>query len=357
MTIQHPEALWLLLVVPVLWLLWRWRQRSQPSLRHPDLRLIPTVRQPRVVWAKRVPIWGRALTIVLAILALANPRWPHPGSRIPTEGITLMIVLDVSGSMAERDVQYLGETVTRLQAAQAVLNQFIAGAPGFSSRSNDAIGLVTFALKPIDVCPPTLSHSSVRYFLDNAKPISKVPFSATNIGDALAVAIDLLRRYPPPSPPEGEGPGVRGKRAGAILLISDGEHNVPKEIDPDALKPREAAQLAAALGIRIHTIFLRGSAPPTQPSPTRGEGSVESRQQAESALRDVAAITQGTASTADDGQALSQISQRLDALEKSRLESFFYTEYAEGAPWLIAAALVCLLGTIVLEETWLRVTP
>jgi Ca-activated chloride channel family protein len=276
-----------------------------------------------------------------------------------------MIALDVSGSMAERDVQYLGATVTRLQAAQAVLSQFIAGGPGFFSRSNDAIGLVTFALKPIDVCPPTLSHSSVRYFLDNAKPISKVPYSATNIGDAMAVAIDLLRRYPPPSPSEGDGPGVRGKRGGAILLISDGEHNVPKEIDPDALKPREAAQLAAALGIRIHTIFLRGASPFSPEG--RGAGGekarvaqqrdITSRQQAEAALRDVAAMTQGIAGTADDGQALSQISQRLDALEKSRLESFFYTEYAEAAPWLIGAALVCLLATIVLEETWLRVTP
>jgi Ca-activated chloride channel family protein len=347
---EHPEALWLLLLVPLLWPLWGWQQRSRPSLRHPDLRLIPTVQQRRVIWAQRVPIWGIALTAFMTILALANPRWPHPGSRIPTEGIALMIALDISGSMAERDVQYLGDTVTRLQAAQAVLNQFIAGGPGFSSRSNDAIGLVTFALKPIDVCPPTLSHSSVRYFLDNAKPISKVPYSATNIGDALAVAIDLLRRYPPPSSYDGEGPGVRGKSGAAILLISDGEHNVPKEIDPDALKPRQAAQLAAALGIRIHTIFLPG-ATPTKPS------DLASRQQAEAALRDVAAMTQGIASTADDGQALSQISQRLDALEKSRLESFFYTEYAEGAPWLIAAALACLLGTIVLEETWLRVSP
>jgi Ca-activated chloride channel family protein len=345
-TFEHPEAFWLLLLIPLFWLFWRWRQRSQPSLRHPDLRLIPSVRQRRVVWAGRVPIWGRALTAVLAILALVNPRWPHPGSRIPTEGITLMIALDVSGSMAERDVQYLGENVTRLQAAQAVLNQFIAGGPGFSSRSNDAIGLVTFALKPIDVCPPTLSHSSVRYFVDSAKPISKVPYSATNIGDALAVAIDLLRRYPPSLPPFERG----GRAIGAILLISDGEHNVPKEVDPDALKPRQAAQLAAALGIRIHTIFLPG-ATPTKPS------DVASRQQAEAALRDVATMTQGIAGTADDGQALSQISQRLDALEKSRLESFFYTEYAEGSHWLIAAALVCLLGTIALEETMLRVNP
>jgi Ca-activated chloride channel family protein len=299
-----------------------------------------------VVWAKRAPLWGRTLTFVLTILALANPRWPHSGSRIPTEGITLVIVLDISGSMAERDVQYLGETVTRLQAAQAVLNQFLAGGPGFSSRSNDAIGLVTFALKPIDVCQPTLSHSSVRYFLDNAKPISKVPNSATNIGDALAVAIDLLRRYPPSIPPFER----REKMSDSILLISDGEHNVPKEIDPDALKPRQAAQLAAALGIRVHTVFLPG-ATPTKPS------DVASRQQAEAALRDVAVMTQGTAGTADNGQALSQISQRLDALEKSRLESFFYTDYAEGAPWLIGAAIICLLGMIVLEETWLRVSP
>jgi hypothetical protein len=125
---------------------------------------------------------------------------------------------------------------------------------------------------------------------------------------------------------------------------------VPKEVDPEALRPREAAQVAAALGVRVHTVFLPG-AMPTRPS------DVATRQQAQAALRDVASMTGGVASIADDGQSLSQISQRLDALEKSRLESFYYTQYAEARPWLVWAALACLVGTIVLEETWFRVSP
>ncbi len=334
MTWAFPEALWLLLLTPVLWPLWRWRERARPTLRHPDLRLLQGPPTARALWARRIPFWGRLLTIGLLIFALSGPRWPLLGSRIPTEGIAFMMVVDVSGSMGERDVQWAGQPVTRLEAAQAVLKQFIQGGEGLSYRGNDALGLVTFSVRPIDVCPPTLSHDSVRYFLEGAKPIGKVPDSGTNIGDALAVAINLLVRSP-----------IKSK---AILLISDGEHNVPKEIDAEALGPRQSAQIAAALGVRVHTIFLAG-APRPETSATQ--------QQAQAALRDVALLTKGESAVAEDGAALGQISQKLDALEKSRLETFLYTQHTEAGPWLVLAALVCLVGTVVVEETWLRVTP
>jgi len=335
-TWAHPATLWLFIIVPLAWPLWWWRQRRRQTFRHPDLRFITAGPSRRTTWAQRFPLWLRAAAIVLTVLALAGPRWPDPGSRIPSEGIALMIALDVSGSMGERDVLLRGETTTRLQAAVAVLRRFIAGGEGFSYRGNDALGLVTFAVRPIDVCPPTLSHHAVQYFLSHAEPIGHVPESSTNIGDALAVATDLLRHSP-----------IRSK---AILLISDGEHNVPKEVDPDALTPRQAAQIAAALDVRIHTIYLAGTAA-TDPA------ALAARQKAETALADVARITGGQAASADDGQALVEISRNLDTLEKSRVESFFYTQYYEAAPWLVLAALACLLMGVVAEETWLRVAP
>jgi len=336
LTWATPEAAWLLLLLPLAWPLWKWRERHRPTLHHPDMRFLPAEPSRRVNWARWLPFIGRLLTTLLIILALIGPRWPVPGSRIPSEGIALVFVLDVSGSMGESDVLLDGQPVTRLQAASGVIQRFLAGGDGFSYRGNDAIGLVTFAARPIEVCPPTLSHHAVKYYLDRSKPVGTIPDSSTNIGDALGVAIDLLRRSP--------------IKSQAIVLISDGEHTVPAELEPDALKPRQAAQLAAALGIRVHTIFLAGA--------TGTDAARKAEQErAEKSLQSVSQITQGVAASASDGAALQQISQKLDALEKSRVESFVYTEYYEVRPWLILAALLCLLTTIILEETWLRINP
>jgi len=336
LTFIWPHAAWLLLLLPLAWPLWRWRERQRPTLSHPDMRVLPDLPTRRVAWACWLPFLGRTFAALLMILAIVGPRWPVPGSRIPSEGIALVFVLDVSGSMGETDVVLEGQPVTRLQAASAVIGRFLAGGDGFSYRGNDAVGLVAFASRPIDVCPPTLSHQSIRFFLDRAKPIGTVPDSSTNIGDALGVATDLLRHS-----------SVKSK---AIILISDGEHTVPAELEPEALKPRQAAQLAAALGIRIHTIFLAGS---SGADPKRQA----EQERAEKSLRSTAEMTQGMAASAGDGSALQQISQKLDALEKSRLESFVYTDYYELRPWLIGCAIACLLFTILLEETWLRVSP
>ncbi len=337
MTSAWPLAWWFLPFVILVAPLWWWREKHRPALRHPDLRFLPAGDQsPRIAWARWWPLAGRLLTALCLWLALLGPRWPLPGSAIPSEGIALMFVLDVSGSMGETDVLLEGRPVTRLQAAVTVIKQFLDSTDDRTARGNDAIGLVTFAARPIDICPPTLTHSSVRYFLDQAKPIGTVPDSSTNIGDALGVAVDLLQRSQPASR--------------AIILISDGEHTVPAELDKDALKPRQAAQLAAALGIRVHTIFLTGSA---GNDPDR----LAEQQRAEAILKSVSQMTQGAASLASDGTSLAQISRELDSMEKSRITSFVYAEHMETRPWFLLAALVLLVLTVVLEETWLRISP
>jgi Ca-activated chloride channel family protein len=335
LSVGWPEAFWFAPLLLLFYPLWRWREKQRPTLPYPDTRFLKITPTRRVWLARWVPFIGRLLTGILLLLALANPRWPVPGSQIPSEGIALVFVLDVSGSMAERDVLLDGQPVTRLQAASSVLKRYLSGT-GANARGNDAIGLVTFAVRPVDVCPPTLSHASVEYFLNQAQPVGTVPDSSTNIGDAMGVAVDLLRRS--------------GLKSQAIVLISDGEHTVPAEVDKDALKPRQAAQLAAAFGIRVHTIFLSGA-------PGGDAAKLAEQQRAEATLRSVAEMTQGQASLASDGDGLAQISQKLDALEKSRITSFLYTEYLEGRTWLLLAALVVLLTTIVLEESWLRVVP
>lgn len=330
-----PEAIWFAPLLLLAWPLWKWRERQLPTLRHPDTRFLSTTRTRRLWLARWIPLLGRGLTLVLLFLAVLGPRWPSPGSRLPSEGIALMLVLDVSGSMGENDVLVDGKPATRLQAACTVLRRFLTASDGANSRGNDSIGLVTFAARPIEVCPPTFTHGSVIYFLDQAKPVGTVPDSSTNIGDAVGVAVDLLERCK--------------QKSRAIILISDGEHNVPVEVDKDALKPRQAAQLAAALGVRIHTIFLSGA---SQDAAQQAE-----QQRAKATLQSVAQMTQGVASVASDGDSLTQISKQLDALEKSRIDTYVYTDYYQTRPWLTLASLVVLLATIVLEGTWLRIDP
>jgi Ca-activated chloride channel family protein len=337
MTWAWPPAWWLLPLVILVWPLWYYREQGRPSLRHPDLRFLPASESSRrLTLARWWPLLGRLLTALCVWLALLGPRWPVPGTALPSEGIALIFVLDVSGSMGEADVLLEGKPVTRLQAAVTVIKQFLASSEERAARGNDAIGLVTFAARPHDVCPPTLTHGSVTFFLDQAKPIGTVPDSSTNIGDALGVAVDLLHRSEP--------------RSRAVILISDGEHTVPAELDKDALKPRQAAQLAAALGIRVHTIFLSG-APGNEPA------RLAEQQRAEATLKSVSQMTQGVASLASDGKSLAQVGRELDSMEKSQITSFVYAEYTETRGWFLVAALVLLVLTIVLEETWLRISP
>jgi Ca-activated chloride channel family protein len=305
-------------------------------LLHPDLRLLAVNNTARLFLAIWLPFAGRVLSVVLLILALAGPRWPVPGSRIPSEGIALMLVLDVSGSMAERDVLLHGQPATRLEAARTALTSFLDGTESFTHRGHDAIGLITFAARPIDICPPTLSHGSVKYYLQRCQPVGTVPDSSTNIGDALGLAVELLSRST--------------LKSRCILLISDGEHTISPDIDAEALKPRQAAQLAAALGIRINSIFL-GGAPSGEPA-LRAE-----QERAEATLHDIARMTGGRSASATDGNSLVQLSASFDQMEKDRIDSFLVTDYIELRPWLILISLAVLLVVISLESTWLRIDP
>src|SRR5205807_1785807 len=142
--------------------------------------------------ARRARVGGAALRaagIAALVLALAGPRWPDPGTRLPAEGIAVVLVLDVSGSMGERDFPWRGELVTRLDAAKRALRLFVQGGDAdgahLPGRGGDQIGLVAFALHPEDTCPLTLSHDVLLELLAGEEPRG-LPDTGTNIGDALA---------------------------------------------------------------------------------------------------------------------------------------------------------------------------
>src|SRR5262249_25521911 len=159
--------------------------------------------------------------------------------------------------------------------------------------------------------------------------------SSTNIGDAMVEALELARN-------------AKSKEK-VLILLSDGEHNVPAEVVPDARRPREAAQLAKALGVRIHTIFVG-------PSAAADAGTAANAAKGQQALNDVASISSGQAFRATNTAGLAAVYREIDQLERTRLESYQFYRYQEAYPWIGLACFVIFIGLGFWEGTrWLRV--
>jgi Ca-activated chloride channel family protein len=351
----NPLFLLLLLAVPLL--VWAWLRQRRDALRHPAAGLLlrlPTGRG----WVARWAGAGlRGAGLAALACALAGPRWPDLRTRIDTEGIALMMVVDVSGSMAEPDFDWQGKPLSRLDAVKRVFRLFVEGGSGpdatpdggdgtvFEGRPTDLIGLVTFAHRPETTCPLTLSHSVVLRLLDGETPRRIPGESETNLSDAIALGVHRLKSA--------------GPRRKVLVLLTDGEHNVATP--ESGWTPRQAAQIAASLGIPVYTIdagngLSSATEPDSAPSPegTASPGMI--RAQAVRTLEDVARISGGRSFQARDTRNLLQTVRAIDALERSRIESFQYRRYHEGYPWFGLAALVLFAGAVALERTiWRRV--
>jgi Ca-activated chloride channel family protein len=285
------------------------------------------------------------------VLALAGPRWPDLRTRIDTEGIALVMAVDVSGSMAERDFDWDGEPVSRLEAVKKVFRLFVTGGRGadgarFEGRPTDLVGLVTFATRPEKSCPLTLSHSAPLSLLEAEEPRSLPGESETNLSDALTLGLHRLQSA--------------GTRRKVLVLLTDGEHNVPQP--RSGWTPRQAAQVAASLGVPVYTIDAGGSgaagvgpgeAPPT--SIPRSASSPEVRAQAVQTLKDIARISGGRYFTAHDTASLLEACRTIDRLERTDIHSFQYRRYHEAYPWLGLASFVFFVTALTLDLTvWRR---
>ena len=351
MSFAHPEFLWLLPLAPVV--AWWWLRQPRPAMRFSDTSVF-AYRGRRAA----VAMWGGALlrggACLALILACAGPRRPDLKTRLPAEGIAVMMAIDVSGSMETPDVIWNPNSppVTRLEAARRAFKLFVAGgeAPdgtAFEPRSGDSVGVVSFAAVPQVACPLTLNHSVLFKVVDELKPKSQAD-AGTNIGDALAEATDRLD-------------AVKTKRkAKVLILLSDGEHNV-STVDPvkgeprpgidRTMRPREAAQLAANLGVRVYTIDTGGDSPPGAPPDV-----VALREEGRATLQKVAEMTGGRSFAATSGTELLAAYREISLLDKVEVDAPIYRRYFEDYGWCAAAALVLLLAAHVLDRTAWRVT-
>ncbi len=348
----NPVFLVLLTLVPPL--LWWWLRRRRNALRHPALGDLASLPPGRAKLARWGPAMFRSLALALLIAALAGPRWPDLQTRIETEGIALMMLVDVSGSMAERDFDWRGEAITRLEAVKKVFGLFVAGGEKFpdvvegvdvtkfQGRPTDRIGLVTFATRPETACPLTLSHSVLLRILNAEQPRTIPGDSETNLSDA--VAMGLLRL------------DAAGPRRKVLVLLSDGDHNVPRP--QSGWTPRQAAQVANGLHVPIYTVDAGGSGTTSKERGSRelADSPGETRAAATRTLEEMAHISQGRYFQARDTQGLLDACRDIDALERAETSSFQYRRYHEGYPWLAAAAFALFGGGLALERTiWRRI--
>jgi Ca-activated chloride channel family protein len=328
--LHDPWALLLLLAVP---LAWRWRRRqAPPALRFPVLDAVRAVGPGRRVrWRRLLPAM-RVAALVLLVAALARPQLGKAATQIYTEGIDVMLAVDISGSMLSEDFAVDGQRANRLDAVKAVVRKFLDRRPG------DRVGLVLFAGRPYTQSPLTLDHGWLMKNLERAQ-VGAIE-DGTAVGSALATAVNRL-----------EASTAKSK---IVILLTDGQNNAGK------VPPLTAAEAAKALGYRVYTIGAgtRGSAPFPQTDAFGRRVYVSLPVDIdEETLRRIAEITGGRYFRATDTPSLEQIYDEIDALERSPQEGLQYLEYEELYGWLAVPALLLLAGEAVLAQTWLRVLP
>ena len=311
-----PWALLLLLALPAWWL-WR-RHRPPPAIVFSRADVL--ARGPRAGrWVTRLLFLLRNLVIAGLVIALARPRASARAENVTSEGINILLVVDLSSSMLAEDFQ----PQNRLEVAKEKVKQFIAG------RRSDRVGLVAFAGEALTQVPLTVDYPVLLAAVDNLQAGQLE--DGTAIGTAIATAANRLRNAP--------------GRSRVMILLTDGENN------RGAIDPRTAAQAAAAFGIKIYTIGAgtEGVAPvPVGRGLTGWRYEYRPVRIDEELLRDVATVSGGRYFRARDAAALQRIYEQIDRLERSPVRTRTYVRYSEEFRWPLALALAALTCEVVL---------
>ncbi len=329
MRFAYPLFLFVLLIVPFLINHYRERHaRKEGSIRFSNVsRLRDAVPSG---WAKYYGMLSllRMITIVLLILALARPQSSKGDESITTEGIDILLTLDVSGSMQAEDFK-----PNRLEAAKQVAKEFI------QERENDRIGLVVFAGHSVTQAPLTLDYDILLSLLEKVH-LKMLQEEGTAIGMAIANSVNRLKSSEATSK--------------IIILLTDGVNNKGE------INPLTAANLAQALDLKIYAIGAgsQGEAYVTIDDPFWGKRRMRIEAELdEETLQEVAEITGGAYFRATDKASLARIYDEIEQLEKSHIDVKHYKEYVELFPYLAYAATGLLCVEIVLRNTRFRKIP
>lgn len=323
---EDPLALLLLVVLPcAFW--WRARGRGAPAIRYSAVGDAVAAGGPVGRWVALVPPVLRGLALAAFIVALARPQTGITSENVLTEGIDIVLVLDVSTSMLAEDLE-----PNRLEAAKIVAADFVAG------RRNDRIGLVAFAGQAFTQAPLTFDYSVVGSLLGELE--TGMIEDGTAVGMGLATAVKRLQA----SPAESK----------VVVLLTDGRSNRGE------VGPVTAAQLAEALGIRVYTIGAgsQGTARVPVPDPLGGTRYATMRVDIDEAtLQEIAERTGGRYFRATDNESLAAIYEEIDELERTEIEVENFTQYGEEFPLPLGIGFFLLALEFALGQTVLRRLP
>ena len=275
------------------------------------------------IWLLHVPFVLRIAVITLISIALARPQLTNKWSSQSTEGIDIMMALDISGTMLAEDLR-----PNRLEAAKKVASDFVIARP------NDQIGLVVFAGESFTQCPLTTDHA-VLVNLFKSVEYGMVE-DGTAIGLGLANAVNRMK--------DSE------TKSKVIILLTDGSNN-RGDIDPQT-----AAEIAKTYGIRVYTIGVGsyGQARVPVQTPIGKQYITMDNEFDETTLRSIAETTGGQYFRAKDNTSLKAIYDQIDQMEKTKLRVREFSKHTENFMPFLYAALICLLLELIIRYFVIR---
>jgi Ca-activated chloride channel family protein len=324
----NPNLLWLLAVIlPMVgWYVWR-QLKGGATLRLSTTDTFTRSHHTAKYYLRHLPFVLQCTAVALLVIALARPQTSESGTEQTTQGIDIVLALDVSGSMLARDFQ-----PDRVAAAKDVAARFI------NDRRGDRIGLVVFAGESFTQSPLTTDKATLLNLL--AKVETGMIEDGTAIGNGLATSINRLRES--------------DAKSHVVILLTDGVNNAGQ------IAPLTAAEIAKGLGIKVYTVGVgtRGMAP--YPMRDMWGNTVMQNMPVEideQILTDIATMTGGQYFRATDKKSLIDIYDQINQLEKTEIETNDYTLYHEHYTGFALWALVLLVVAFLMNALWFRQIP
>lgn len=317
----HPQALYLALLIPAMigWYIFH-QQRKTPTIQLSGMQ--PFSGSP-VTWKyylRHLPFALRQLVFGLLIIVVARPQSSNSWENVTTEGIDIIISMDISGSMLAEDFK-----PNRLEASKAVASEFIAGRP------DDRMGLVVFSGESFTQCPLTTDHAVLLNLFQGIQ--SGIIEDGTAIGLGLATSVSRLKDS--------------DAKSKVIILLTDGMNNRGE------IAPVTAAEIAKTFGIRVYTVGVGTLG--TAPYPFRTPFGIQYQNVKveidEGVLQEIANMTGGKYFRATNNQKLKEIYQEIDKMEKSRIDVKEINMKTEEFQRYLVFALILLLIEMALRLT------
>lgn len=328
MFFEYPHLLWLLVVPALLIVHYIYLELCgrRPHLRVSDIRYWKAGGKSVLSYLRHAPMLLRTVALSMIIIAIARPRSSSKMDKIDTEGIDIVLAMDVSTSMLARDF-----TPDRISAAKDIAIEFI------SQRPSDRIGIVVFAGESYTQCPLTTDRATLINLMKEIQ--TGLIEDGTAIGNGLATAVARM-----------QGSDAKSR---VVILLTDGVNNRGE------ITPQTAADIAKTYGIRVYTIGVgaNGTAPYPVITPWGVQMQDVEVEIDEDLLKGIAETTGGRYFRATDNTKLSEIYSEINKMEKARTTIDSFPVYKELFMDFALVALICLLLEVVFNAFILKRLP